>query len=92
LTTISNAACQGAPSSRQNLAETAFNRLKGSAQQVATILQQNPILTHDQIENMETQFTSMAKDMGTYTTKRQGIENILLAWNKAKFEWDLIQS
>jgi hypothetical protein len=91
LTTISNAVYQGAPSSRQTLAETAFNRLKGSAQQVATILQQNQNPNNDMIENLEAQFTSMGNDVGTYITKRQGVENILLAWNKAKYEWDLLK-
>jgi hypothetical protein len=28
----------------------------------------------------------------TINTTKSGIENILLAWNKAKFEWDIIQS
>lgn len=90
LRTIANAVYQGPASSRKTLAHEAFDRLQGSAKQVADILTQNPQPTSDQKENLQAQFNTMQSNVEAYVPKRTGVEDIISAWNKAKFEWDLL--
>ena len=89
---IAGAVYKGQPSSRKSLHQIAFERLKGSAQQVAAILTQNPNPNRDAQENIGSQFTAMKKDVDAYCKKTDGTDDILRAFNKASVEWGLLVS
>lgn len=90
LNTIVNAAYMGRPSSRKSLHELAFERLQGSAEQVAAILTQNPNPNCDAQENIASQFAAMKKDVDAYCAKTAGTDDVLRAFNKASSEWELL--
>lgn len=90
LNIIGAAQYKGSPSSRKTFAEESFDRLKGTASQVATILTQNPALNADQRENIGTMFTAMKKAVDVYCPKTAGTDDVLRAFNKASTEWNLL--
>ena len=92
LNVIANATYQGQPSSRPSLHQQNFERLRGSAEQVAAILTANPNPNRDQQENINSQFDAMKKAVDAYCTKTAGTENVLLAWNRASTEWQSLVS
>ncbi len=81
----------GPASSRKTLHEQAFDKVKGSAQQVSSILGQNPNPNRDQKENITAQFNSMKKNVDVYCPKTAGTDNVLRAFNKAFAEWELFK-
>lgn len=92
LNVIRNATYKGHPSSRKSLHQLAFERLQGSAEQVAAILTQNPNPNRDAQENIGSQFTAMKKDVDGYCMKTGGTDDVLRAYNKASVEWGLLVS
>jgi hypothetical protein len=89
LKTIAAQPYHGTVSSRKTLHHVAFDRLQGSAKQVAAILTQNPNPNRDQRENLMNQISAMKKDVNSYCPSTAGTEPILSAFNKASTEWEL---
>ncbi|MDM0109791.1 hypothetical protein QTH97_33080 [Variovorax sp. J22R24] len=92
LNIIANAQYQGRAQSRKSLHQIAFERLQGSAQQVAAILTQNPAPNADTRENLQSQFDAMQKDVNSYCTNTDGTHDIVRAFNNASVEWELLAS
>jgi hypothetical protein len=80
----------GRATSRKSLHEIAFDRLQGSATQVADILAQNRNPNSDTRENIQMLFDSMKKNIDTYCLKTAGTEPILSSFSKAQSEWEAL--
>jgi hypothetical protein len=92
LTTIATAQYAGQVGARPTLHQQAFNRLQGSARQVAAILTQNPAPGRDQIENLKSQFAAMQTMVNDYCAQTAGTEAVLKAFHEASVEWALLQA
>jgi len=90
MNTIANAQYQGRPQSRKSLHEIAFDRMRGSAQQISAILTQNPAPNPDTLENLQTLFDGMQNDVSGYCTKTDNTTDIVRAFSKASAEWQLL--
>ena len=87
---IANAQYQGRAQSRKSIHEIAFDRLQGSAQQIAAILTQNPAPNADTRENLQALFDGMQNDVSGYCTKTDNTTDIVRAFSKAGAEWELL--
>lgn len=89
---IGGASYKGRATSRTTLHRENFDRLQGSARQVAVVLMANPAPGPDTLENLKAQFNAMKKAVDGYCTNTAGTEDVLSAWNKAWSEWQLLLS
>lgn len=92
LNVIVKAKYKGSPSSRPTLKEQAFNRLQGSAEQVAAVLTQNRNPTADQKENISAQFGTMEKNLESYCADLDGTQDVFAAFQRANSEWEKLIS
>jgi hypothetical protein len=54
------------------------------------MLTQNPKPNPGQRENINNSFAAMKKDVGVYCTNTNGTRNVLVAFNNAETEWQLL--
>jgi hypothetical protein len=88
LNVIANAAYMGPASARPTYHKKGFDRLQGSASQVADILTQNPNPNDDQQENITAQFDTMDKAVELYCKNTRGTKDVRKAFDKASKEWN----
>lgn len=69
-----------------------FDLLKGSANNIATNLHQNPHPNKDQIENLETSFKALDKQVKGYCEKTPGTEPVKTKYDKAHAEWQKVKT
>ncbi|MGH9328329.1 MAG: hypothetical protein ACRD2B_16800 [Terriglobia bacterium] len=89
---IQNANYNGPVTAQPTFHRTNFDRLQGSAQQVADILSQNPNPNRDQKENLRAQFQAIGKAAELYCGEDMGKIDILKAFQAASGEWELLDS
>lgn len=78
---IVDAGYKGKASSRKTMHELAFDKLQGSAEQIVSILTQNPNPNRDTTENLQTQFDAMQKNIKAYCSNTAETEDVLRAFN-----------
>jgi len=81
----------GPPSSRKTGHQLEFETLQNTARQLEVIFGQNPAPNRDSRENIAAQFASMKKNLDYYLVKTTGTRPVLIAFNNAFTEWELLR-
>jgi hypothetical protein len=88
LNIIASAQYMGPQTARPTLQQQSFDRLQGSAAQVAAILTQNPNPNPDQQGNITAQFAAMEKAVTAYSQAQfANSRAIVSAFSYASTEW-----
>ena len=79
-------------SSRKTVHKIAFDKLRGTAQQLVAIFRANPAPNSDSQENIAAQFIAMKKLVDGYCAKTGQTHDVLVAFNNASTEWELLRT
>lgn len=79
------------PSSRKTGHQLEFEKLQGTAAQLAAIFTANRAPNRDSRENIAAQFDAMKKSVDIYCVKTTGTRPVLTAFNDAFTEWQVLR-